>query len=197
MRVAVLGLGSAGRRHAKILAELGHSVVGFDPGTTPTPEIHRAGSIDVAIDSSEAVVVASPNVLHADQAWIALDRGRHVLVEKPMATTVPDAERVVAAAEQARTVCGVAMNLRFHPGVLALRRLVDEGTLGDVRFVQASFGYDLRLWHPESDYRLGYSARSDLGGGIVLDAIHELDYLIWIFGPVETVIAEVDRVSDL
>jgi predicted dehydrogenase len=197
MRVAVLGLGSAGKRHAKNLNELGHDVIGFDPLAASGPDVNRTETLEEAIDSAEAVVVASPNLLHADQAEAALGRGRHVLVEKPLAVTVADAERVIAAAERARVICGVAMNLRFHPGVLELKRLVDEGALGDVRFVQASFGYDLRRWHPESDYRVGYSARADLGGGIVLDAIHELDYLIWFVGPVETVVAEVDRLSDL
>jgi predicted dehydrogenase len=197
MKFAVLGLGSAGMRHAKNLNELGHEVFGFDPLAAAGPDVDRAGTLEEAIESADAVVVASPSLLHADQAAAALDRGRHVLVEKPLAVTVADAERVIAAAERTRVICGVAMNLRFHPGVLELKRLVDEGAVGDVRFVQASFGYDLRRWHPESDYRVGYSARAELGGGIVLDAIHELDYLIWFFGPVETVIAEVDRVSDL
>jgi predicted dehydrogenase len=89
------------------------------------------------------------------------------------------------------------MNLRFHPAILELKGLVDGGELGTVHFAQASFGYDLRLWHPDSDYRSSYSARAELGGGIVLDAIHELDYLRWLLGPVSSVSAEMAHVSDL
>jgi predicted dehydrogenase len=198
MRVAVLGLGSAGTRHARNLLDAGHEVVGFDPGPVPAPDgVTRVGSAESAIASAEAVIVASPNSLHGDQAVLALEQGRHVLVEKPLATSVAEAKRVVEAAERAAVVCGVAMNLRFHPGILELKRLLDEGALGAVRFVQASFGYDLRLWHPGSDYRRSYSARADLGGGIVFDAIHELDYLLWLLGPVSTVSAESDHISDL
>ena len=87
------------------------------------------------------------------------------------------------------------MNLRFHRGILGLRDLLPE--LGAVRFVRSSFGYDLRLWRPGTDYRESYSARAALGGGILLDAIHELDYLLWLLGPVASVSAELDRVSDL
>ena len=198
MKVAVIGLGSAGARHARILLDLGHEVVGFDPvGSPPHEGVELSDTLEAAIGRADAVIVASPNSLHAEQALAALEQRKPVLVEKPLAVTVVDAERVAGAADRTRAVCGVAMNLRFHPGVLELKRLVEEGVLGDVRFVQASFGYDLRRWHPDSDYRLGYSARSDLGGGIVLDAIHELDYLLWLFGAVDSVTAEVAHVSDL
>ena len=198
MRVAVLGLGSAGARHARNLVELGHEVVGFDPAPPPAPEaVARAESLDRAIAAAEAVIVASPSSLHAEQALACLERGRHVLVEKPLAVTVAEAERTAEAAERAGVVCGVAMNLRFHHGILELKRLLDEGALGTARLARASFGYDLRLWHPGSDYRRGYSARADLGGGIVLDAIHELDYLLWLLGPVKTVSAELNHVSEL
>ena len=198
MKVAVLGLGSAGARHARILLDLEHEVVAFDPGPVPTPEgVNRKDSLAEAIQCAESVVVTSPNSLHAAQAVAALEQGRHVLVEKPLAVTSADAELIVETAERAGAVCGVAMNLRFHPGILELKRLLDADLLGSVRFVQASFGYDLRLWRPESDYRSGYIARADLGGGIVLDAIHELDYLLWLLGPVDSVMAEVAHLSDL
>jgi predicted dehydrogenase len=198
VKVAVLGLGSAGRRHVRCLAELGHTVVGFDPGKVDAPDgMTRVGSPEEAIAAAEAVVVASPSSHHAEHATAALRAGKHVLAEKPLAVDVAAAERVVAAAEHAGVVCGVAMNLRFHPGVLELKRLLDEGALGDIRLARASFGYDLRLWRPGTDYRQGYSARAELGGGIVLDAIHELDYLLWLLGPVESVSGEIGRLSDL
>ena len=89
------------------------------------------------------------------------------------------------------------MNLRFHPAILGLRQLIENGALGKLRFARASFGYDLRRWRAGTDYRGSYSAQAELGGGIVLDAIHELDYLLWLLGPVSSVTAELDRVSEL
>src|SRR6476661_2303461 len=127
MRVAVIGLGSAGARHARILLELGHEVVGFDPAAPPHEDIELSDTLDAAIGRADAVIVASPNSLHAEQALAALELRKPVLVEKPLAVTVVDAERVTAAAERTGAVCGVAMNLRFHPGVLELKRLVDQG----------------------------------------------------------------------
>ena len=199
MRVAVVGLGSAGARHARNLLALGHEVMGFDPASTPTPPgVRRADSFDSALAEAEAVVVASPSSLHAEQAVAALEAGRHVLVEKPLAMTVAEAERVVEAAR------GTSARLRRrdepafsprHPRARAAARR--PGRSGTIRLAQASFGYDLRLWRPDADYRHGYSARADLGGGIVLDAIHELDYLLSLLGPVATVTAETAQLSDL
>jgi len=190
VKVAVLGLGSAGRRHAENARALGHEVVGFDPADTGA-----AASMEEAIAVSDAAVVASPSALHAEQAVAALSAGKPTLVEKPLAATVDDAERVARVAREGGVVCGVAMNLRFHRGILGLRDLLAE--LGELRFARSSFGYDLRLWRPGTDYRSSYSAQAALGGGILLDAIHELDYLLWLLGPVESVAAELDRVSEL
>jgi predicted dehydrogenase len=197
MKIAVVGLGSAGARHACHLLELGHEVLGFDPAASPPAGVQRAESLEFAIAGADAVVVASPSSLHAEQAVAALIEGRPVLVEKPLAVTTAEAERVVEAADRLGVVCAVAMNLRFHPAILELKRLIDEGVLGTIRLARTWFGYDLRLWRSETDYRLSYSARADLGGGIVLDAIHELDYLLWLVGPVASVVAETAHVSDL
>ena len=197
MKIAVIGLGSAGRRHALNALELGHDVVGFDPEAEDTPGVSRVATIDDAVAQADVVIVASPSSLHAEQALLALSSGRHTLVEKPLGVTVAEATRVVEAAANTKAICGVAMNLRFHRGVVGLRALLEDGTLGTPRFVRATFGYDLRLWRPDTDYRTSYSAQAALGGGILLDAVHELDYLLWLLGPVTSVTAELDRVSGL
>lgn len=197
MKFAVLGLGSAGSRHVRNLSALGHQVLGFDPDGSRAEGRRRATTASEAIAWSDAVVVAGPSAVHALQARQALEAGKHVLVEKPLAVTAAEAEGVAAAARGAGLVCAVAMNLRFHPAILQLRQLIEDGRLGEIRFAQASFGYDLRLWRPNVDYRNSYSARDDRGGGILLDAIHELDYLLWLLGPVASVSGEVARVSDL
>ena len=197
MKIAILGLGSAGRRHALNAVELGHQVLGFDPDAKHAAGVPRVASMHEAVGEVDAVVIASPSSLHAEQALLALSSGRHTLVEKPLALTAQEAALVVEAAARTEAICGVAMNLRFHRGVLGLRKLLRERVLGSPRFVRASFGYDLRLWKPEADYRRSYSAQAALGGGILLDAVHELDYLLWLLGPVDSVTAELDRVSEL
>jgi predicted dehydrogenase len=197
MRIAVIGLGSAGARHARLALELGHAVTGYDPEAPHPPGVDGAGELEAALAGAEASVIASPSSMHAEHALAAIEAGVPVLIEKPLAIDAADGQRVLAAAEAAGVRCGMAMNLRFHPGPAALKRLVEESKLGRILFARASFGYDLRLWRPETDYREGYSAQAALGGGILLDAIHEVDELLWLLGTARSVTAELAHSSDL
>jgi predicted dehydrogenase len=198
MRVAVLGLGSIGARHARNLRALGHDVVAFDPRPADGAEDWpRADSVVGALSGSDAAVVATPTAMHAEHAIAALELDVPVLVEKPLAVDFPAAQRVAQAANERGVICAVAMNLRFHPAIQALRGLISDGSLGPIRYARASSGSDLRTWRPGTDYTTSYSAQSALGGGIVRDSIHELDYLTWLLGPATSVTAEVARVSDL
>jgi RimJ/RimL family protein N-acetyltransferase len=94
-------------------------------------------------------------------------------------------------------VLGVAMNLRFHPGVATVHRIVSEGTIGRPLRASVWCGSWLPGWRPDGDYRDTYSAQRRLGGGVLLDAIHELDYAIWTLGPVRRVRGVLAHVSPL
>lgn len=78
-----------------------------------------------------------------------------------------------------------------------MHRLLNEGTTGKVLFVRSEFGQYLPDWRPEQDYRENYSARSSLGGGIILDSSHEIDYLRWFFGEIEQVYCRSSIQSEL
>lgn len=189
MRVAVLGLGSMGRRHATILRELGNQVTGYDirPGSTPLDGIEIARSETEALEDAQAVVVASPPSEHLSQARTALARNLHVLVEKPFAPSVEGVGELAELARERGLVLWSAMNLRFHPGVSTVHRLVTRGAIGRPLRASVWCGSWLPGWRAGTDYRESYSARRELGGGVLLDAIHELDYAIWVLGRVERV----------
>jgi predicted dehydrogenase len=79
----------------------------------------------------------------------------------------------------------IGYHFRFHPGLQRARALLQEGAIGRPLSVRAQWGEYLPGWHPWEDYRQGYSARADLGGGVVLTLSHPLDYLRWLFGEVK------------
>jgi predicted dehydrogenase len=177
VRVAVLGQGSIGRRHTGILRDLGCEVVAYDPVTEDGAE-----TVDAALEGADAVVVASPSSEHERQALAAIAAGVPVLVEKPLALDTEGADRVQRAAEEAGVAVDVAMNLRHHPGVLGVSAALDD--IGRVVRASAWCGSWLPGWRPGTDYRASYSAQRALGGGVLLDAIHEIDYVLWLLGPV-------------
>jgi predicted dehydrogenase/RimJ/RimL family protein N-acetyltransferase len=196
----VIGQGSIGRRHAGILLELGHQVVVYDPAT-PTPladGVLSDESLEAALEGADAAVIASPSSEHAGQARRALERSVPVLVEKPLATDVARAGELDCLARERGVLLAVAMNLRHHAGVSALADLLHDDAVGRVLRASAWCGSWLPGWRPGADYRTAYSARAELGGGVLLDvAVHELDYVLWLLGPAVSVTALARRVSDL
>jgi predicted dehydrogenase len=197
--IAILGQGSIGRRHAALFAAEGCEVLAWDPApeAETAPGVERVASPEEALARAAAAVIASPSSRHLDQARWALDRGCHVLVEKPLSTSADGVSGLIATARSAGLVLAVAMNLRFHPGPATVRRIVRSGEVGRPLLAHVTFGSFLPDWRPNVDYRRSYSARAELGGGIALDAIHEVDYAAWTLGEADEVSAWLGRVSDL
>ena len=88
-------------------------------------------------------------------------------------------------------------NFRFEPGLLRVRELLAGGGLGRPLAARGIVGQYLPDWHPSEDYREGYSARRELGGGVLLDNSHEIDTLLWLFGDPDRVWCQGGTVSDL
>jgi predicted dehydrogenase/RimJ/RimL family protein N-acetyltransferase len=200
MRVAVVGQGSIGRRHAQIALVLGHELTVYDPSSAAQPPAgaRLAASVHDCIEAADAAIIASPSNEHFAHARIAIELGVPVLVEKPLALDWPRGAELDWLARSRGTLLSVAMNLREHRGVRALSELLAEGAVGHVLRASAWCGSWLPGWRAGSDYRESYSARGELGGGVLLDvAVHELDYLLWLLGPARSVSALERRVSDL
>src|SRR6185503_413057 len=92
----------------------------------------------------DGVFVCSPNALHAEHVVRAAEAGKHVLCEKPMATTVADAVRMVQACRRTGVTLGVAFNLRQHPAYIRARELVAAGALGRIVLAQAQWAFGVR-----------------------------------------------------
>ena len=128
------------------------------------------------------VVICTPPVFHVEQALLALQSHAHVFIEKPLSHESSGIERLIAEARRNDRNVQVGYNLRFHPGLQILKDLIDSGKIGRVLWLNAESGQYLPDWRPWQNYRDSYSARKDLGGGIILDGSHELDYICWLLG---------------
>lgn len=194
MPILVCGLGSIGRRHLRNLQALGQEVVLLHTGKSTLPEEELAGypieqDIQRALArwSPEAVIVANPTALHLDVAIPAAESGAHLLVEKPLSHSMERIDELRTALSRGGGSVLVGYQFRFHPTLQLLKRWVEEEAVGKPISARAHWGEHLPGWHLWEDYRRSYSARRDLGGGVVLTLCHPFDYLRWIFGEVESV----------
>lgn len=156
-RVAVLGCGYWGSNHIRTLKGLGalHAVSDANfaraEGFASDHDVLAIHPDDLfAHDDIDALVVALPPQFHAEVAMKAIEAGKDVLIEKPIALNVPDAKRAVAAARAAGRVYMVGHVLRFHPAFERLKTLIDEGELGEVRYIH-SHRLGLGKFHTEND----------------------------------------------
>lgn len=201
MRILVVGAGSAGRRHALNAAALGQAGV-LDADSKRSRDAAAAAgarAFEILDDAlawcPHAAVVAVPHTRHGPVASALLDAGVHVLVEKPLAHRSDEAQRLVSKAAERGALLFVVCNMRFHPGVDAIRR--NLSAIGRPLYARAHFGHWLPNMRPGVDYRQLYCARAGEGGGVVLDGIHEIDYLTWLFGPVDACDGHTATLSDL
>jgi predicted dehydrogenase len=185
LSVAFLGYGFVGRAHASALARLPTAfpdapaversvLVGRDERRT-REAADRLGfaaattDLRAALDDVDVLYVLAPNDRHVEPSVAALDRGVHVLCEKPLAPTLDGAERMARAAERSSAVAGCAFNYRFAPAAARARELVAGGALGEVRQVRARYLQDWLVdpaapwtWRLDAD-RAGSGALGDLG----------------------------------
>lgn len=199
-RVLVLGAGSIGSRHARELAAAGADVSVADPDPSRAAAAGAGAPVPFDLErlaGYQGIVVASPTTFHAGQAMAALETtDAFVFVEKPLTSGEEGLDELVRLGK-GRLMVGY--NLRLHAPVRRLMELVHDGRAGQISTARLWFGSWLPDWRPAVDYRTTYSARADLGGGILSDAIHELDLLVWLLGagPYQVAGAVVDRLGPL
>ncbi len=130
-------------------------------------------------DDVDAVSICSPNAFHYEQTMAAVTRGKHVLVEKPMACTVSEADEMIAAADESGVVLHVAHNMRYIPAIVGVRDAMER--VGEIFGVRAAFGHSgPRSWAPESTWFFDPKLS---GGGALIDlGIHAVDFMLYTTG---------------
>ena len=141
----------------------------------------------------DAVYIASPNAIHAEQSVAASRAGKHVLCDKPMALTEADGERMIRAADDNKVRLDVAFRLRYHPAHIAARRLVQSGVLGELQLIKAQnfVGGPRPYWPTMPGWRNDPALAGS--GSIVAQAVHPVDLLRYL---TDSEITEVRCITD-
>lgn len=205
MRFLICGLGSIGRRHLRNLRSLGQEDIVLLRTRTSTLPDDELGGLSVASSISEAlarwrpdaVIVSNPTAMHLGVAIPAAQAGCHLLIEKPVSHSMAGIDELRRALESGGGQVLVGFQFRFHPGLQEVKRLLDDGMVGRPVAARVEWGEYLPDWHPWEDYRVGYSARKELGGGVLLTLCHPFDYLRWLLGEVVSVQAVTARSGEL
>ena len=201
MKVLVVGTGSICERHLRCFQSTGLADVSI---CEPNADLRSAvasrygvraafADFDAALAAKpEAVVVAVPAHLHIPLATAAVAAGAHVLIEKPLSTTLDGVAELEAAVRRRGVVAAAAYTYRAHPALTAMRRAVREGRIGRPVEIVATCGQPFAKYRPA--YREIYYKDRRTGGGAVQDALtHALNAGEWLVGPVDRLVADLDH----
>lgn len=207
MKILIVGLGSIGRRHLTNLRRI-------DPAADITIWHQRAQrhepsefsgladrhvySVEEALETKpRAALITNPASVHIPTALPLARAGVHLFIEKPLSHTLEGADDLLEQARRQNLVLMAGYNFRFYEPLQIIKQALNDGRVGRILMLRAEVGQFLPDWRPGADYRVTGSAQHGLGGGVVLELSHELDYARWLVGEVTSVMARVTRLSNL
>ena len=191
IRFAVIGCGHIGKRHAEMISrEDGAELVALcdiksKEALGITTDVPFFNTIEGLIDSKidfDVLNICTPNGLHAEMAISAIKSGHHVVIEKPMALTVSDAEKVMFAGLKYRKQLFCVMQNRYSPPSVWIKEVIESGLLGKIYLVQLNC-----YWNRDERYYKagGWHGTKDLDGGTLFTQFsHFVDIMYWLFGDI-------------
>ena len=203
--VGIIGAGGIAAAHAKAYQMLGakaHLVGVVDIDEDRARAFARRYEIPIwssedddllKRDDIQVVSLCLPHHLHAPVAIAALQAGKHVLVEKPMAISLEEADAMIRAAQKAKRRLSVVFQLRFESDVQRARLILNRGLIGKPFYAEASCLWWRRPMYYENTWRGKWATEG--GGAVINQAIHHLDLLIYLLGMPQRVYAEIDTVA--
>lgn len=217
-RILIVGLGSIGQRHVRNLRQLlGDDVEiwavrarGLPHVITQTAALDHSQNVEdrynirvftdlptALNEQPDIVLVTNPTSLHLPVALSAAQAGCHLFIEKPLSHSYQQVADLINTVEAKNLVGMVGYQFRFHPCVKMVKSLLAENAIGNLLAVRMEVGEYLPHWHEYEDYRQSYAARQELGGGVILTQIHEIDMIFDWFGLPRRVFAIGGQLSSL
>ena len=214
MKFGIFGFGSIGKRHAKNIAEM-HSdseILVWTPNKSSSDNYYKTdineikkiqGNIKVIYEKSEIynstpdlILVCTPTAFHTEYCLMSIKNNIPFFVEKPLSHKHDEALKVANDSKKNKLNGFVGYDLRFYPLFKKIKEFIEKEELGKIYGFHASVGSYMPLWR-KTDYTKIYSSRKEMGGGVVLDLSHEIDYLQYFFGKIKTVYSNPQRKSNL
>ena len=203
-RVLIVGYGSIGKRHARLARGLFPyaKIIILRHKVSKKIEYQYADHcvtnlIDAIKFKPQIAVIANPASLHINIAYPLAKLGIHLLIEKPISNSAKDVLKLVNTCKSKKSILMVGYNLRFLKSLKKFREVLKKNIIGKILSIRCEVGSYFPSWRPDSDYKKSVSAIKKLGGGVLLELSHDIDYLVWLFGNVKWVSSTIHRQSDL
>ena len=205
MKILFIGLGSIGQRHLRNLLTLGDfDYYAYRRRSLELPEEFKDVKITLLNELSNIInvkpnlcIIAAPPVVQQEVLPTIINNGIDFFIEKPIGNDINLLQELLPIVKEKKIISMVGYNLRYHPVHKRLVEIITQGTLGNISSIRSVVGQYLPDWHPHEDYRKGYSANKKLGGGAILDLIHEFDFVYSLFGNVNNIKAFTGKNSHL
>jgi len=201
--ILIVGVGSIGRRHIENLLLLKDVKLILYTKRTDLQEFTKQGIkisdslVECLKENPDVGFITNETSLHIQFAIKLAERGMDLFIEKPLSNSLRDVKKLYAIVKKKKLITQMGCNLRFHPSIMKIKKLIEQKKIGRVISAQVQSCSYLPDSHRWEDYRKSYSAKEELGGGVVLTLIHEIDYMYWFFHEVHSVISISDKLSDL
>ena len=203
MNVLIVGYGSIGKRHIENLSSIKNCRIIVctkrkQDNFLKKRNCHVYNSINQCIqEKPDIALITNETSYHIDTAIKLANSGIPLFIEKPLSNSMKKINKLKSIVKKKKIITMVGCNFRFHPCIKELKKLISTNKIGRIVSIHAENCSYLPDWHPYEDYTKGYAAQTELGGGVSLTNIHEIDYLYWIFGNIKTVFSVTGKFSDL
>jgi len=202
-RILIIGSGSIAKRHLSLLKNLIPSSdirVLFHSKRSEILEMSDGSFYkekDALNYNPNLVVIANPSTFHIKSAISFAKKNISIFIEKPISASRDDVNELINFCKINNVFITVGYNMRFLESLSYFRDLLSNKFIGKVLSVRSEVGQYLPDWRPNMDYRKSVTANKKLGGGVLLELSHEIDYLRWIFGEVKWTSAFISKQSNL
>jgi len=202
-KVLIVGYGSIGRRHLENFLQLKNvKLIVYtkrtDLGSLKEQGVKISNSLTECLKENPDIgVITNETSLHLPITIKLAQNGLDLFIEKPLSNSLKDVEKLRAIVKKKKLITQMGCHLRFHPCIKKIKSLIEQKKIGKILSAQVQSCSYLPDYHRWEDYRRSYAARKELGGGVILTQIHEIDYMYWFFQEVENVISMSGKLSDL
>jgi predicted dehydrogenase len=204
-KAVVIGLGNIALRHRRNLKQLFPEVLIIAvpaSGRVSNQNVKFSDQIILTLEEAikekvDIAIVASPAPFHAIHVKSLLLAGIPTLVEKPVTSNSQDAQELIRIHNETGTPTAVGYCLRYMPSTIKMKELLEQNIIGNIYNAFVSVGQYLPDWRPSTEYQNSVSAKKSLGGGVLLELSHEIDYIQWLLGSMEVQYAQLRSSSEL